>query len=267
MRKAFTLIELLVVIAIIAILAAILFPVFAQAREKARQTSCLSNLKQLGMASQMYIQDYDEHFMNEWQNYNNDGCTGFWPCQYGTFIGAPPAGVLGWYTDPQQHPEHGLNWAYDLQPYIKNAQIMTCPSTSPGAHGSTWNEATNTDSASYMYNSNVGDGTAYLGSPIGEAQIPEPAQLIVLWDSGKDDRVVEIQGFNGPNLANIVNGACPVVRKFNPTFTCPECYPDWVPPHFNGRNYAFIDGHAKYAIDSAMYNTIHPDYWFYQCQH
>ena len=61
-KKGFTLIELLVVIAIIAILAAILFPVFAQAREKARQTSCLSNMKQLGTATQLYMDDYDETF-------------------------------------------------------------------------------------------------------------------------------------------------------------------------------------------------------------
>ena len=64
-RRGFTLIELLVVIAIIAILAAILFPVFARAREKARQTSCLSNLKQVGLASNMYLQDYDERLVIE----------------------------------------------------------------------------------------------------------------------------------------------------------------------------------------------------------
>src|SRR6266511_3375494 len=67
-QRGFTLIELLVVIAIIAILAAILFPVFAQAREKARQASCLSNCKQIGLASNMYLQDYDETFPgHDWQ--------------------------------------------------------------------------------------------------------------------------------------------------------------------------------------------------------
>ncbi|MBC7288325.1 MAG: DUF1559 domain-containing protein [Armatimonadetes bacterium] len=97
MRRAFTLIELLVVIAIIAILAAILFPVFARAREKARQSSCLSNLKQLGLAFAMYTQDYDER----------------WPIMYWSG-GWQPAGIY---------------WGGEIAPYVKNSQIFICPST------------------------------------------------------------------------------------------------------------------------------------------
>ncbi len=95
MRRGFTLIELLVVIAIIAILAAILFPVFARAREKARQSSCLSNLKQIMLATLAYAQDYDE-MMNEL--YRGGG------------------------------PYNSVPWTAQLEPYIKNRQIFVCPS-------------------------------------------------------------------------------------------------------------------------------------------
>lgn len=96
-RRAFTLIELLVVIAVIAILAAILFPVFARAREKARQTNCLSNLKQFGLATMSYCQDYDEKYPG--------------------------------HTSQAGNPS--LDWPFALMPYVKSAQIIRCPSALP----------------------------------------------------------------------------------------------------------------------------------------
>jgi prepilin-type N-terminal cleavage/methylation domain-containing protein/prepilin-type processing-associated H-X9-DG protein len=116
-RRAFTLIELLVVIAIIAILAAILFPVFAQAREAARKASCQSNLKQLGNAFMMYVQDYDEVFPQP-------GSTG--AASVGQFYIYPPdaSGVT-----PAPDSPRWLSWGWVLQPYIRNVQVMKCPST------------------------------------------------------------------------------------------------------------------------------------------
>src|SRR5215468_9338399 len=103
LNRAFTLIELLVVIAIIAILAAILFPVFAQAREKARAVSCLSNTKQLGLGMMMYVQDYDETYPN----------AAFWdgPLPKANF----PANFYLWSSQRC------------IQPYLKNADIYKCP--------------------------------------------------------------------------------------------------------------------------------------------
>src|SRR5215210_2406146 len=104
-KTGFTLIELLVVIAIIAILAAILFPVFAQAREKARQTSCLSNQKQLGTAMSMYAEDYDERYPN-WK----------------TKVPKSP-----------DHPNGKITWVENMQPYAKNKHIWICPSDNPSS--------------------------------------------------------------------------------------------------------------------------------------
>src|SRR5437763_17019901 len=98
-RCGFTLIELLVVIAIIAILAAILFPVFAQAREKARTISCLSNNKQVGLAFMQYVQDFDETF--------------------------PPSRFT---TTPNDTANRSSPWTVSILPYTKNVQIYECPS-------------------------------------------------------------------------------------------------------------------------------------------
>jgi len=106
MRKGFTLIELLVVIAIIAILAAILFPVFAKAREKARQTSCLANVKQLILGAMQYAQDYDERLPT-----------------HGTKCGGATGNPLN------------LCQLYKLEPYLKNTQIYYCPSNNGLRYG------------------------------------------------------------------------------------------------------------------------------------
>lgn len=111
----FTLIELLVVIAIIAILAAILFPVFAQAREKARSISCISNLKQCGLGSAMYTQDYDEQIIPEWLNLSN--------ATVGTYNGT----VRDW----------ARFWPERIQPYVKNYGVTTCPDA-PTDGGPNW---------------------------------------------------------------------------------------------------------------------------------
>jgi prepilin-type N-terminal cleavage/methylation domain-containing protein/prepilin-type processing-associated H-X9-DG protein len=105
---AFTLIELLVVIAIIAILAAILFPVFAQARDRARMSACVSNMRQIGTAMMLYVQDYDETY------------------PYCRFHGALPLGSAARPgTDKGLHID---SWRNAIAPYLKNVDVLSCPS-------------------------------------------------------------------------------------------------------------------------------------------
>lgn len=145
-RRGFTLIELLVVIAIIAILAAILFPVFAKAREKARQTSCLNNVKQLCLAVLQYTQDYDERLPLD-----------------ATFP------IVSNYPGPPF-------WDARLEPYVKNLQIFRCPSAAGGTRNYRYN--------SYRGGSTIlpsgGAGTAPLPHSLG--QIDSPAITVLLVD-------------------------------------------------------------------------------------
>ncbi|MCE5216380.1 DUF1559 domain-containing protein [bacterium] len=152
-RTGFTLIELLVVIAIIAILAAILFPVFARAREKARQSSCQSNLKQLGLAFNMYIQDYDERF----------------PRGAGYIA---PSNLLS--------PGNQGEFFLELTPYIKNTQIYNCPSG-----------LQNGFACGGVRDTSLGFGVAYARNTWIDrdaiASIEYPAACILLADGGSNN--------------------------------------------------------------------------------
>lgn len=148
-RKGFTLIELLVVIAIIAILAAILFPVFARAREAARQSSCLNNLKQIGIGILAYTQDYDETF--PYDIYARNGST--------TALTYPV-------DDPLHYPGA-------IQPYIKNFKIYQCTSSVP--------QATPADKMfGYWSNGAIFASATNTGQPI--AAVTAPADVVMCYD-------------------------------------------------------------------------------------
>ena len=153
---AFTLIELLVVIAIIAILAAILFPVFATAREKARQTACASNMKQLGLAFLQYLQDYDEIY------------PGGTDMTSGAFSG------------------NGMSWTPQIYPYVKSRAVFACPSDTfdyaafENAKGCSSTNISQMSPISYSYNFNIW----YLNNPAGplgnQAKFTAPSLTVLL---------------------------------------------------------------------------------------
>jgi prepilin-type N-terminal cleavage/methylation domain-containing protein/prepilin-type processing-associated H-X9-DG protein len=157
-HQGFTLIELLVVIAIIAILAAILFPVFARARENARRSSCMSNEKQLGLGFMMYVQDYDEKYpLLAYLNGEMTTCPNGTPCQN--------------------------IWATRIYPYVKSVQVFNCPSD----NGKLWNGNNEVkDNQSYGANFRLLTDTG--ATPI--ASVEKPSETVLLADSGGNRRYI-----------------------------------------------------------------------------
>jgi prepilin-type N-terminal cleavage/methylation domain-containing protein/prepilin-type processing-associated H-X9-DG protein len=267
-KTAFTLIELLIVIAIIALIAAILFPVFARARENARRASCQSNLKQLALGFAQYVQDSDERYPQAWDTDLSKAGTSSWQ-----------SGLSNSTTEP-------ILWPAKIFPYVKNRQVYNCPSRKIGTYGlpscagSTQNVALGWDAndnfgedakqVSYGYNAFYIGGEQYEGLGSGcrnsnvivsgenysngigahESSLLVPASTVLLVDNSMQNRN---SGY--PAFADVV----PTIpdadddTRINCTASgASEPADSFQRIHFNGVNVTFADGHVKWLTKEAL---------------
>lgn len=233
--RAFTLIELLVVIAIIAILAAILFPVFAKARDKARQAACLSNAKQIGLAVMMYAGDYDETYYYQTNiNEVEEQGEGFWGDSYLT----------------------ARRWPFKYWPYLKSDGVFTCPSDrapsnarlvapAPGNSNSVPIRISFGPNSMMMY----GDRTRPAGSgPVAMAAIQNPAEKVFIGESCQMWSAFDTWSAANWRAANSYwgdpwpgNPPTTVERLTEPSTTM-----DRATRHAGGNILIYCDGHAKW---------------------
>jgi prepilin-type N-terminal cleavage/methylation domain-containing protein/prepilin-type processing-associated H-X9-DG protein len=239
---AFTLIELLVVIAIIAILAAILFPVFAQAREKARQAACISNQKQMILATLQYIQDHDET----------------WPIAVPGVVGAEAPQVY-WRQFGRADfftPNGGSQWPVAIQPYLKNLDVYWCPSAEDRIPVTgTYPDALRTSYMTYVPN-------GYLNA-WPQADTPAPTQVIAYTEIGKQRWYQYWRPFPEPTTANVAaaHASGAGVFLFQWRASLPNCTQlaahvnvgnrSWF-VHGEGTNNAYMDGHVKWTRAAAL---------------
>lgn len=230
-KSGFTLIELLIVIAIIAILASILFPVFARARENARRSSCQSNLKQIGLGIMQYVQDYDERFPGQ---------------------GSPPAtlGIMD-----------------SIYPYTKSTQILQCPSepTGPKDPSKSYEYSFfTTQDTDYYSNANLWVGLTDSMGKIGvhQAELAGPEKTVISGDgvSQQDDNSKSFEcryRVPNPNLSPTR------VSTWAGFPHCAQNGPPTDPPdmpaskrHLEGANYLFGDGHVKWLRPEKIFSGV-----------
>jgi prepilin-type N-terminal cleavage/methylation domain-containing protein/prepilin-type processing-associated H-X9-DG protein len=233
-RRGFTLIEILVTVAIIAILAAILFPVFARARENARKAACMSNLKQIGLAMMQYTQDYDETYPTAWTT-------------------DTPSKIIYWYQV--------------LDPYVKNKQVFICPTAGKilksdgtvqhgGGYG--YNMEGTACTVDYVTTTpGIGNGFGYRSGygnwctpsgagPLRLAEITEPSATIQITDpasNGSANNGYAAVGYSSISSMPVLHGG--QVGPFTGGAS--------TPPIEGGGNYLFADGHVKFLTASRAY--------------
>ncbi len=243
-KGGFTLIELLVVIAIIAILAAILFPVFGRARENARRSSCQSNLKQIGLGILQYTQDYDERFPQTVQ-------------------------------DPGQYQ----GWVQLVTPYIKSYQLFQC--SSEPTTGATFTDSThgyyegyvppsgiNTrNQTDYFYNKFAGAAAGGYATGSTITQVNNPAVSILSGDADPNTSDSGMQGFSdmpryhaageqGDLCAGILGAASQTSGNCSDRAALHRRTA--AIRHLEGANYLFADGHVKFQKPSQLYGSLTP---------
>lgn len=231
-KSGFTLIELLVVIAIIGLLAAILFPVFARARDSARRSNCMSNLKQIGLGFTQYTSDYDERFPL---------AVGGWPANR-------PA------SDGQIIFNGAQLWQQAIYPYTKNHQIYFCPispsrqdatiASEPLDSGNTLQRMAN---ANYGYNTDIGDNR------MKESQIRSSAGTFLLMEYG-------IYSFHPQEMNNpaVMTGSYYLPGSGYSGRSCSTISPEFQADcktgrHFDGVTIAFADGHVKWLRSTKVF--------------